>query len=85
MNLLLLPPLFDYSSMVASIRDVSVLLNSTNGVKPEKVVLPNELLKGFDVVDMINRSVESVCHGVVSCSDIPVIAARFTTNSLATG
>ncbi|KAI3995487.1 hypothetical protein MKX01_007289 [Papaver californicum] len=56
--------------------DASVLLNSTNGQEAEKDVLPNQSLKGFDVVDKIKSSVESVCPGVVSCSDILVLAAR---------
>ncbi|RZC75619.1 hypothetical protein C5167_051103 [Papaver somniferum] len=56
--------------------DASVLLNSTNGVEAEKDVIPNQSLKGFDVVDKIKSSVESVCPGVVSCSDILVLAAR---------
>ncbi|KAI3954760.1 hypothetical protein MKW92_005233 [Papaver armeniacum] len=56
--------------------DASVLLNSTNGVEAEKDVIPNQSLKGFDVVDKIKSRVESVCPGVVSCSDILVLAAR---------
>ncbi|XP_026453172.1 peroxidase 40-like isoform X2 [Papaver somniferum] len=52
--------------------DASVLLNSTNGVEAEKDVIPNQSLKGFDVVDKIKSRVESV----VSCSDILVLAAR---------
>ncbi|KAI3899634.1 hypothetical protein MKW92_051046 [Papaver armeniacum] len=56
--------------------DASVLLNSTNGVEAEKDVIPNQSLKGFDVVDKIKSRVESVCPGVVSCSDILALAAR---------
>ncbi|KAI3933432.1 hypothetical protein MKW92_013918 [Papaver armeniacum] len=56
--------------------DASVLLNSTNGVEAEKDVIPNQSLKGFDVIDKIKSRVESVCPGVVSCSDILVLAAR---------
>ncbi|KAI3920333.1 hypothetical protein MKX01_000672 [Papaver californicum] len=42
--------------------DASVLLDSTNGEESEK--------------DKIKSSVESVCPGVVSCSDILVLSAR---------
>ncbi|MCL7048375.1 hypothetical protein MKW94_007695 [Papaver nudicaule] len=56
--------------------DGSVLLNSTNGGEAEKDVIPNQSLKGFDVIEEIKSRLEAVCPNIVSCSDILVLAAR---------
>ncbi|MCL7044635.1 hypothetical protein MKW94_014665 [Papaver nudicaule] len=55
--------------------DGSVLLNATNG-EAEKDQIPNQSLKGFDVIEQIKSRIESVCPSIVSCSDILVLAAR---------
>ncbi|KAI3895411.1 hypothetical protein MKW92_006222 [Papaver armeniacum] len=56
--------------------DASVLLNSTNGVEAEKDVIPNQSLKGFDVIDKIKSRVESVCPGVSGGPFYPVPTGR---------
>ncbi|KAF5726884.1 putative Peroxidase superfamily protein [Tripterygium wilfordii] len=56
--------------------DGSVLLDPAEGVDAEKESPPNETLKGFDIIDLIKSEVEEVCPGVVSCSDVLVLAAR---------
>ncbi|XWS16351.1 hypothetical protein CRYUN_Cryun34aG0078300 [Craigia yunnanensis] len=39
-------------------------------------MIPNENLKGFDVIDTIKSELEEVCHAVVSRAGILVLAAR---------
>ncbi|MCL7048049.1 hypothetical protein MKW94_019737 [Papaver nudicaule] len=56
--------------------DGSVLLNATNGVEAERDQIPNQSLKGFDVVEEIKSRLELLCPDTVSCSDILVLAAR---------
>ncbi|XP_020550076.1 peroxidase 4-like [Sesamum indicum] len=57
--------------------DGSILLDDTSSFRGEKTAGPNNnSVRGFDVVDDIKSEVESVCPGVVSCSDILAIAAR---------
>ncbi|KAK9727150.1 hypothetical protein RND81_05G261700 [Saponaria officinalis] len=53
--------------------DASVLLE---GPKTEKTAGPNLSLRGFAVIDATKDALESVCPGVVSCSDILILAAR---------
>ncbi|RAL44088.1 hypothetical protein DM860_015009 [Cuscuta australis] len=56
--------------------DASVLLDPANGIESEKAAIPNLLLKGDDVIDIIKSELEEVCPLVVSCADIIVLAAR---------
>ncbi|KAK9727021.1 hypothetical protein RND81_05G252800 [Saponaria officinalis] len=53
--------------------DASVLLD---GKYTEKTVEINLSLGGFKVVDDAKEAVEKACPGIVSCSDVLVIAAR---------
>ncbi|XP_021892853.1 putative Peroxidase 48, partial [Carica papaya] len=56
--------------------DASILLDPAEGIESEKDSPPNQSLKGFNVMDIIKSQIEEACPGVVSCSDILVLAAR---------
>lgn len=58
--------------------DGSVLLDDSANFTGEKTAFPNlNSIRGFDVVDDIKATLNSVCHGnVVSCADILAVAAR---------
>ncbi|KAJ3680922.1 hypothetical protein LUZ60_015411 [Juncus effusus] len=57
--------------------DGSVLLDDTATFTGEKTAAPNNnSIRGFDVIDSIKSSLESLCPQVVSCADILAIAAR---------
>lgn len=45
-------------------------------MESEKDSSPNEMLKGYDIIDAIKSEIEGVCPGIVSCADILVLAAR---------
>ncbi|XP_074303080.1 peroxidase 57-like [Silene latifolia] len=53
--------------------DASVLIEGKN---TEKTAKPNLSLGGFEVIDTAKDVLETVCPGVVSCSDILILAAR---------
>ncbi|XP_077252568.1 peroxidase E5-like [Tasmannia lanceolata] len=57
--------------------DASVLLDPASGYPPpEKVALPNESLRGFEVVDLIKTVLEALCPSTISCADILALSAR---------
>ncbi|KAM7492337.1 hypothetical protein LguiA_035258 [Lonicera macranthoides] len=56
--------------------DGSVLLNSTKNNKAEKDGIPNQSLRGYQVVDAAKTALEKKCPGVVSCADILSLVAR---------
>ncbi|XP_077242066.1 peroxidase 27-like [Tasmannia lanceolata] len=56
--------------------DGSVLLNSTSTTQAEKDSIPNQTLRGFQVIDAVKAAVENVCPGIVSCADILALVAR---------
>ncbi|XP_002529736.2 peroxidase 27 [Ricinus communis] len=56
--------------------DGSVLLQSTKNNQAEKDAIPNQTLRGFNVIDAIKSAIERECPGVVSCADILALAAR---------
>ncbi|KAK9907831.1 hypothetical protein M0R45_000202 [Rubus argutus] len=53
--------------------DTSILLD---GSSSEKTAPPNLSIRGYDVFAAAKAAVETVCPGVVSCSDIIVMATR---------
>jgi len=56
--------------------DASILLDNDEYIDSEKDSPPNDSLKGFDVIETIKSKLEEACPGVVSCTDILVLAAR---------
>ncbi|KAJ4824413.1 Peroxidase 27 [Turnera subulata] len=56
--------------------DGSVLINSTTKNQAEKAAIPNQTLRGFNVIDAIKSAVEKKCPGLVSCADILAMVAR---------
>ncbi|KAG6542455.1 hypothetical protein Mapa_016145 [Marchantia paleacea] len=53
--------------------DASILLT---GLNSEQVAVPNLTVRGYDVINNAKVQIEAVCPGIVSCSDIIVLAAR---------
>ncbi|XP_042487064.1 peroxidase 25-like [Macadamia integrifolia] len=53
--------------------DGSVLITGTSA---ERSALPNQGLRGFEVIDDAKAQLESLCPGIVSCADIVALAAR---------
>ncbi|KAL7216216.1 hypothetical protein ACSBR1_028210 [Camellia fascicularis] len=56
--------------------DGSVLLNSTKNNQAEKDAIPNQSLRGFQVIDAVKSALEKKCPGVVSCADVLALVAR---------
>ncbi|KAI3457310.1 hypothetical protein Pfo_013973 [Paulownia fortunei] len=56
--------------------DGSVLLNSTSNNTAERDAIPNQSLRGFQVIDAVKSAVEKKCPGRVSCADILALVAR---------
>ncbi|KAL2514643.1 Peroxidase 27 [Forsythia ovata] len=50
--------------------DGSVLINSTSSNQAEKDAIPNQTLRGFQVIDAVKSAVEEKCPALVSCADI---------------
>ncbi|KAE8784891.1 Peroxidase 57 [Hordeum vulgare] len=47
-----------------------------DGTGTEKTAKPNQSVKGYDLIATIKTELEKRCPGVVSCSDIEVLATR---------
>ncbi|XP_074276038.1 peroxidase 28-like [Silene latifolia] len=59
--------------------DASVLLDDSNGNPShlnERDAVPNQTLKGLEVIDIIKEELEIECPNIVSCSDIIALATR---------
>ncbi|KAL4186282.1 hypothetical protein AMTRI_Chr09g33090 [Amborella trichopoda] len=57
--------------------DASLLLDSTSSFESEQNAIQNiNSARGFHVIENAKSRVESICPGVVSCSDILAVAAR---------
>ncbi|RVW24205.1 Peroxidase 71 [Vitis vinifera] len=46
------------------------------GSSTERIVGPNSLLRGYEVVDDAKTRLEAACLGVVSCADILALVTR---------
>lgn len=58
--------------------EASVLLNSPTH-EAEKDAVPNQTLRGFQIIDKVKSAVEKECPGTVSCADILALVARDAT------
>ncbi|CAI0405085.1 unnamed protein product [Linum tenue] len=56
--------------------EASILLDETASIATEKTAVPNQSVRGYDVIDDIKAELEEACPGVVSCADILTLAAR---------
>nr|XP_016515051.1 PREDICTED: peroxidase 27-like [Nicotiana tabacum] len=56
--------------------DGSVMLNSTKTNQAERDAIPNQSLRGFQVINGVKSALENKCPGVVSCADIVALVAR---------
>jgi peroxidase len=57
--------------------DASLLLDNSTTFESEKFSVPNiNSIRGFNVLDAIKETLETVCPQTVSCADIVTIAAR---------
>ncbi|KAI8562684.1 hypothetical protein RHMOL_Rhmol03G0053700 [Rhododendron molle] len=56
--------------------DASVLIDPTSTAPSEKDAVPNQTLRGFDIVDKAKKKLEAQCPGIVSCADIIALATR---------
>ncbi|XP_065856985.1 lignin-forming anionic peroxidase-like [Euphorbia lathyris] len=56
--------------------DASILLNETSSEEGEKTAIPNNSVRGYEVIDNAKSKVEKLCPGVVSWADIIAVAAR---------
>lgn len=56
--------------------DGSVLIDPTSKTPSEKDAVPNQTVRGFNIVDEIKKELETACPGIVSCADIVTLATR---------
>ncbi|KAF5762028.1 putative peroxidase [Helianthus annuus] len=56
--------------------DASILLSDP--ATTERTALSNTGVGGYEVIDAAKSAVENICPGIVSCADIPAVAARDT-------
>ncbi|KMT09426.1 hypothetical protein BVRB_6g129010 [Beta vulgaris subsp. vulgaris] len=55
--------------------DASVLLDSPTN-QAEKDSIPNQTLRGYEIIDRVKSALEMHCPGVVSCADIIALVSR---------
>ncbi|KAF6998591.1 hypothetical protein CFC21_014702 [Triticum aestivum] len=56
--------------------DASVMIVSTARRSSERVAIPNQTLRGFNIVNRVKKALESACPGAVSCADALALMAR---------
>ncbi|XP_020085435.1 peroxidase 44-like [Ananas comosus] len=56
--------------------DASILISPTKKKTTERSAGPNQTVRGFDIIDEAESSLETQCPGNVSCADIIALAVR---------
>jgi peroxidase len=56
--------------------DASILIDTVGNNLSEKAAVPNQTVRGFEIIDEAKAKLESACPGVVSCADIIKLATR---------
>ncbi|XP_009627957.1 peroxidase 44 [Nicotiana tomentosiformis] len=56
--------------------DASILIKSTKSKQSERNAGPNQTVRGFELIDKIKKSIETLCPSTVSCADIITLATR---------
>ncbi|XP_016565574.1 peroxidase 44 [Capsicum annuum] len=56
--------------------DASILIKSTKSKKSERDAGANKTVRGFELIDKIKKTLETVCPSTISCADIITLATR---------
>ncbi|XP_017257599.2 peroxidase 44 [Daucus carota subsp. sativus] len=56
--------------------DASILIDSTQANSAEKEAVPNQTVRGYELIDEAKKNLEVACPSTVSCADIITMATR---------